>query len=180
MRTRPGALTLWRPTYAEYLGWSRHIKGLSINSLFSSLFAPGGQFLQRSGSSCIMIADCQTRLAASSLDGASNHGIQLKHKGLVHYSAGLQHCREGPAGRADSQGMSTPKESTPAPPNPTANPDATAPDAEDDDLMADVKSLAGGAPSKDTLAQLEDALRPVEKYAVAFLEAVRHTLARYP
>ncbi|KAL4459188.1 hypothetical protein ABPG75_014053 [Micractinium tetrahymenae] len=41
---------------------------------------------------------------------------------------------------------------------------------EDDQLMKDVAALAGGAEGGDAIAQLEAALRPVERYAVRFVE----------
>lgn len=41
---------------------------------------------------------------------------------------------------------------------------------EDDELMKDVAALAGGAQGSDGIAQLEAALRPVERYAVRFVE----------
>ena len=44
--------------------------------------------------------------------------------------------------------------------------------------MDDVAALAGHGKSQDALATLESALRPVERYAVHFLEEVR--LSRLP
>ena len=43
---------------------------------------------------------------------------------------------------------------------------------EDADTMDDVAALAGNGKSQDALATLESALRPVERYAVHFLEEV--------
>lgn len=43
---------------------------------------------------------------------------------------------------------------------------------EDADTMDDVAALAGHGKSQDALATLESALRPVERYAVHFLEEV--------
>ncbi len=44
---------------------------------------------------------------------------------------------------------------------------------EEADTMDDVAALAGNGKSQDALATLESALRPVERYAVHFLEEVR-------
>lgn len=46
--------------------------------------------------------------------------------------------------------------------------------AEDDEMMEDVAEMAGGGQvsGQDALANLETTLRPVEKYAVRFLEEV--------
>lgn len=45
-------------------------------------------------------------------------------------------------------------------------------DAADDVLMSDVAALAHGGQSADPVANLESALRPIERYAVRFLEEV--------
>lgn len=47
---------------------------------------------------------------------------------------------------------------------------------EDDALMSDVAALARTGQSADPVANLESALRPVERYAVRFLEEVRTLL----
>ena len=46
------------------------------------------------------------------------------------------------------------------------------PEDNDADMMDDVAALAGHGKSGDALATLEGALRPVERYAVHFLEEV--------
>lgn len=46
-------------------------------------------------------------------------------------------------------------------------------DAEADVLMSDVAALARSGQSADPVANLESALRPIERYAVRFLEEVR-------
>lgn len=53
---------------------------------------------------------------------------------------------------------------------PTAGAAGEAAGGEDDQLMQDVAALAGGAEGSDGIAQLEAALRPVERYAVRFVE----------
>lgn len=45
---------------------------------------------------------------------------------------------------------------------------------EEDEMMRDVAALAGNGQSMDALATLESALRPIERYAVRFLEEVGH------
>ena len=45
--------------------------------------------------------------------------------------------------------------------------------AEDDEMMADVAAMVGGAQGSDALASLETTLRPIEKYAVRLVEEVR-------
>ena len=50
---------------------------------------------------------------------------------------------------------------------------AEADQEEEDEMMRDVAALAGNGQSQDALATLEGALRPVERYAVRFLEEVR-------
>jgi hypothetical protein len=45
-------------------------------------------------------------------------------------------------------------------------------DVADDVLMSDVAALAHGGQSADPVANLESALRPIERYAVRFLEEV--------
>lgn len=46
--------------------------------------------------------------------------------------------------------------------------------ADEDEMMQDVAQMAGGvqASGQDALAKLETTLRPIEKYAVRFLELV--------
>lgn len=60
-----------------------------------------------------------------------------------------------------------------APPETALVPLATA--EEEDEMMEDVAEMAGGGQvsGQDALANLETTLRPVEKYAVRFLEEVR-------
>lgn len=47
--------------------------------------------------------------------------------------------------------------------------------ADEDEMMQDVAQMAGGAQAsgQDALTKLEATLRPIEKYAVRFLELVR-------
>ena len=47
--------------------------------------------------------------------------------------------------------------------------------ADEDEMMQDVAQIAGGAQAsgQDALTKLEATLRPIEKYAVRFLELVR-------
>ncbi|KAK9804733.1 hypothetical protein WJX72_002805 [[Myrmecia] bisecta] len=45
--------------------------------------------------------------------------------------------------------------------------------ADEDEMMADVAELLGQANAKGGMAQLEDSLRPIEKYAVRFLERMQ-------
>ena len=51
----------------------------------------------------------------------------------------------------------------------------SSPGGEEEDplLMRDVEALAGGVKGKDALAALDSALRPVERYAVRWLEQAR-------
>ncbi len=66
-------------------------------------------------------------------------------------------------------------ESGPATDAPSAAPDAIAPEqqaeltrvAAEDEMMADVVAMVGGAQGQDALTHLDATLRPVEKYAVS-------------
>lgn len=76
---------------------------------------------------------------------------------------------------ADEGGDAGPSEAAPSEGNGVeAAPEAAAPGAglggDDDEAMAEVVRMAGGGPGGDAMAHLEGVLRPIERYAVRFVE----------
>jgi len=115
----------------------------------------------------------------------ASDGRRRVHPVLAAVSKESQRCgggREaGGSGREDGQsqpaGPRAPPPRAPPPPPRAAEPaglaEAAAAGAADDEMMADVAALAGGGSGGDTLAALEGALRPVERYAVRLVEEAR-------
>jgi len=119
----------------------------------------------------------------------ASDGRRRVHPVLAAVSKESQRCgggREaGGSGREDGQSQPSgaplggPPAAPPLPPPPprAAEPaglaEAAAAGAADDEMMADVAALAGGGSGGDTLAALEGALRPVERYAVRLVEEAR-------